>query len=667
MKREAKITKVLPILLAVLTMLSILYAGSITAHAVSGPRPSNEAGILVGFTRFGDHEVMYFGSDKKTSAKFEKFSYNKNTNTLTISNSGTDEDYYLELYDMGDDFKLNVKGKNSLGYIGIYSNAKDRMNLTITGSGSLRVNSDGVYGAAIHGYANGKSNTKITIDNTVNANLYGGENIFTGKKEKVIVVENAKSSKQADVFRIGGKKTGSTKVAKKKSKKGYTYSYGGYSLKIRKSGESFLKKSSSSSSSSKKSTTAKTFTVKYNLNGGEGSISNQTKKKGKNLTLSSKKPKKSGAIFTGWSVEKNGAVKYKPGGTYKSDSNVTLYAKWRKTVTSTDDSYTKGFKAAVKEYPAFKTMTAAGSFPIPGITSCCSTTKGFAGECDEMVPQGICAAKGYIFITAYCKGKKHNSVLHVLRQSDNKYVGTVSLGHINNKTAISTYDHNGGIAYDNYKHLWIANSDSGYVSAVDVNTVVNRAKDGGKNRAYLVEYDGYFECKGSNGKKIKAASFLTYDDGTLWVGYCADDDNNRATLYGYSISYASGKPGAVKYERAWPIQHNANGAAFVDKGGKKYLLVSNQTGKKHRESNSEIVCYLANDNGTTCSFKKIKTVQLPPMLEEVEISGNSIYSVYESAAKEYRGGVKKRGSVRMNVGSVAIGSKSKVLDLLGIN
>ena len=74
----------------------------------------------------------------------------------------------------------------------------------------------------------------------------------------------------------------------------------------------------------------KTYKVKYKLNGGKGSIKNQTKKKGKNLKLSSKKPTRTGYTFKGWSTKKDGDVKYNAGATYKADSSVTLYAKWKK-------------------------------------------------------------------------------------------------------------------------------------------------------------------------------------------------------------------------------------------------------------------------------------------------------------------------------------------------
>ncbi len=75
----------------------------------------------------------------------------------------------------------------------------------------------------------------------------------------------------------------------------------------------------------------KYFTVKYDANGGSGAPSLQTKTEGKDLTLSSDVPKRSGYKFVGW-AESNLATspKYQAGGKYTTDSDVTLYAVWSK-------------------------------------------------------------------------------------------------------------------------------------------------------------------------------------------------------------------------------------------------------------------------------------------------------------------------------------------------
>lgn len=73
---------------------------------------------------------------------------------------------------------------------------------------------------------------------------------------------------------------------------------------------------------------ANTYKVEYNMNGGTGTISAQTKTHGKDLTLSSTKPTRSGYEFSGWSTSTTGSVEYVAGGTYSANSAVTLYAVW---------------------------------------------------------------------------------------------------------------------------------------------------------------------------------------------------------------------------------------------------------------------------------------------------------------------------------------------------
>ena len=71
------------------------------------------------------------------------------------------------------------------------------------------------------------------------------------------------------------------------------------------------------------------YTIKYNANGGSGAPGNQTKYYGKNLTISSTKPTRTGYSFQGWSLTQNGSVYYTPGSTCGKNENLTLYAVWK--------------------------------------------------------------------------------------------------------------------------------------------------------------------------------------------------------------------------------------------------------------------------------------------------------------------------------------------------
>lgn len=76
--------------------------------------------------------------------------------------------------------------------------------------------------------------------------------------------------------------------------------------------------------------TAKTcYTVSYHANGGSGAPSAQTKIHGTALTLSSTKPTRTGYTFAGWNTNSSGTgTNYSAGGSYSSNANATLYAKW---------------------------------------------------------------------------------------------------------------------------------------------------------------------------------------------------------------------------------------------------------------------------------------------------------------------------------------------------
>ena len=75
-----------------------------------------------------------------------------------------------------------------------------------------------------------------------------------------------------------------------------------------------------------------TYTVTYNTNTTDtvGSMpGSQTKTYGVDLTLSNNTPTRSGYTFSGWNTAANGSgTPYSKGGTYSSNANVTLYAKW---------------------------------------------------------------------------------------------------------------------------------------------------------------------------------------------------------------------------------------------------------------------------------------------------------------------------------------------------
>ncbi len=84
---------------------------------------------------------------------------------------------------------------------------------------------------------------------------------------------------------------------------------------------------------------AKTYTITFNANGGEGAPAAQTKTHGESLTLSDGVPAREGYDFLGWATSADATeAEYQPGTEYTAEGDATLYAVWRRSVTASGTS-----------------------------------------------------------------------------------------------------------------------------------------------------------------------------------------------------------------------------------------------------------------------------------------------------------------------------------------
>ena len=88
------------------------------------------------------------------------------------------------------------------------------------------------------------------------------------------------------------------------------------------------------------------YTISYNANGGTGAPSSQTKYYGTTLTLSSAKPYRTGYTFKGWGLYASSTSPlYQPGDDYNYNISRTLYAVWEKDAPPAPTSYTVSYDA----------------------------------------------------------------------------------------------------------------------------------------------------------------------------------------------------------------------------------------------------------------------------------------------------------------------------------
>lgn len=74
--------------------------------------------------------------------------------------------------------------------------------------------------------------------------------------------------------------------------------------------------------------TANSYTVKYNSNGGSGTIADGTKTGGQALTLPSSGFTKTGYHMSAWTLNSTSGTQYALGGSYTTNAAATFYAKW---------------------------------------------------------------------------------------------------------------------------------------------------------------------------------------------------------------------------------------------------------------------------------------------------------------------------------------------------
>ncbi|MGA9519658.1 MAG: hypothetical protein WBV27_12835, partial [Trichococcus sp.] len=98
-------------------------------------------------------------------------------------------------------------------------------------------------------------------------------------------------------------------------------------------------------------------------------------------------------------------------------------------------------------------------FIIPGMDATLTLHHEHEEEeiCTTMTPQGLAVNKDYLFISAYCQTKEHNSVIYVLDKKSGSFIKEIVLDGI---------PHAGGLAYDNNHELLWVTSEKGDTAQV---------------------------------------------------------------------------------------------------------------------------------------------------------------------------------------------------------
>ncbi len=304
--------------------------------------------------------------------------------------------------------------------------------------------------------------------------------------------------------------------------------------------------------------------------------------------------------------------------------------------TSTNFRYPDRFEQTLTRYSDFQRLYCPEQSPaVPGLAYTRFTDSSSA----QMVPQGICLAGEYMLITAYDKARRSNSVIYVMsgETDGNQHLLTV--------LELPERNHAGGIAFDG-KHIWVARSTSGYVSAISYETL-KKAASCGQQSFRLEAYD-------LNIYVGVTASFVTYYKGYLWVGTYRTYFDGPGSFAAYRISDITAKEKFGPEKKFGPeesfdpeknrvsqplhpkvileIPSYVQGAQFLERGKCVYLILAASSG---RYADSVIYVYQQDKQGQDMSLKLRNKYCFPPMVETLCSDGQMTYFLFESAATCY--------------------------------
>lgn len=227
---------------------------------------------------------------------------------------------------------------------------------------------------------------------------------------------------------------------------------------------------------------------------------------------------------------------------------------------------------------------------------------------DDYVVQGLTKAGSLIAISAYSYSGERNSILYVINK-DGALQKIVDLGF---------QAHTGGVAYDeDHDLLWITGA-SGHVYALSWSAILSDTYQG----EILVDFDaGLVNHSGAH-----VASFLNLYGGELFVGSYVD--GSEGVLKRYDIS----DPGNVKELSAAAIPQRIQGITFKEDGDGGRTMVLSQS---YQIEDSHLL-YFAWREEESAYLEPEETHVLPEGAEQIQMTAEGMYLLFESAARPYR-------------------------------
>lgn len=266
-----------------------------------------------------------------------------------------------------------------------------------------------------------------------------------------------------------------------------------------------------------------------------------------------------------------------------------------------------------------------GTYIIPGLKSTRTllTSEGdMPAICTSMTPQGLAITENYVFVSAYCHTKKHNSVIYMINKETHRFIKEIVL---------PGQPHVGGLAYDSeHQVLWYSSNTQELAQAVSLTMDTIEAYDYDESR-HPIDVNQISSLYG-----IVRDSFMTFYEGCLYVGCFTKYTESAIARYpvdnqGKLISTSDESLG-MNFDMAVPLDYStiseqAQGMTFYN----DKLLLSHSYGILP----SRVVFYEKSDKRLYVDENSAISYRFPERIEQIFVDGDDLYVLFESAAYAY--------------------------------
>lgn len=350
----------------------------------------------------------------------------------------------------------------------------------------------------------------------------------------------------------------------------------------------------------------------YELNGGINSNYNKTTIEKEELPVQLDVPVRAGYNFAGWYTDCNYTEKITEINR-KNARNMLLFAKWTKAIDNhyTVEMYSYQTDSVVsRKQKELKecSYTFLDEVKIPGMPStrekdCMEHIISSSNQC----LQGICFTPELLLITSYSESKQDLGSLMVFDRVNGTYLATLGM---------KKESHLGGIAFDG-ENVWICHSNSNTLERIPYEYILKIAQDA---PGYCIDASALSD----EYELENVPSCITFYGGRIWVATHTKIFESKMISYNYDSEKET-----LTALSSYRIPSKVQGVDF-DENGNVYLSTS-----YGRNNSSYLKVYSSllalNKRPNDPSVK----IEMPPCAEEVAISGERIYVLFESASQKY--------------------------------